>query len=304
MMKLNRLVEITVLLLNRKTVTAAELAERFGVSTRTIYRDLDVLSTSGVPVRAMQGTGGGISLMEDYTLSRTTFTQQESEKIIVALKTLQATQYPEIDAVLEKLGALFQHPAADWVSIDFTPWESKPNESNKFDLIKNAILRGYVLEMDYINSLNERSCRRIAPLRLLFKSRAWYLWGYCYMRRSFRVFRVSRMKGVELTAERFDRAALPALAAQPEPERSTPRMMTHLVLRFVPEALHRLYDDYDDTMLHHNSDGTISVTLDFPEDDWMYGYLLSFGPYVEVLAPEHVRRAMLEKSKAISLLYE
>ncbi len=98
-MKINRLLEITIILLSRKTVTAGELAERFSVSQRTIYRDIDVLSTAGVPVYTPKGSGGGISLLEVLTLNRTLFNRQESESLFLALKTLQSTQYPGIETV-------------------------------------------------------------------------------------------------------------------------------------------------------------------------------------------------------------
>jgi len=104
-MRFNRLLEIRTILLNKRTVTASELAERFSVSTRTIYRDIDVLSASGVPVYATQGTNGGISILEDYTVNRTALSNSERDSILFALQTLKSTKYPEIDLVLEKLGS-------------------------------------------------------------------------------------------------------------------------------------------------------------------------------------------------------
>ena len=80
--------------------------------------------------------------------------------------------------------------------------------------------------------------------------------------------------------------------------------MVHCVLQFTENALYRLYDDYDDDMIHKNGDGTYMVELDFPEDDWVYGYILSFGTYVKVLAPEHLRQIIKEKSAMIAEFYD
>lgn len=102
-MKISRLVEIITVLLNKKTVTASELAERFGVSVRTIYRDIDVLSSSGVPVYTTQGINGGVSLMEDYTVNKAMLSDNDKNSILFALQSLQSTKYPELDTVLEKL---------------------------------------------------------------------------------------------------------------------------------------------------------------------------------------------------------
>jgi predicted DNA-binding transcriptional regulator YafY len=121
-MRIDRLLGITLMLLNKGNVTAREMADRFGVSTRTIYRDIDDLSAAGVPVFTSKGNNGGISLLEDFTLNRSILTENEQDSLLLALKTLQATRYPEIDTTLEKIGAIFKNAeAADWVHIEFSP---------------------------------------------------------------------------------------------------------------------------------------------------------------------------------------
>jgi len=303
-MKINRLLEITTILLNHRTVTAAELAERFGVSTRTIYRDIDVLSSSGVPVFSTQGANGGISILEDYTLNRTAISEQESRHIIFALQSLRATKYPEVDAILEKLGALFHSSDADWISIDFLPWGAPPNEYNKFDIIKNAVIHSKIIEFDYINANNTRSHRRLAPVRLVFKSQAWYLWGFCYKRMDFRMFRISRMKSLSAVEEYFERKNLVALTDNPE-EKDVPEQKTvHLVLKFDASILYRLYDDFADHILTRCDDGMYKVEINFPEDEWVYGYILSFGTYVQVVDPPHIRDIVRERCLAVAAHYD
>ncbi len=301
-MKLNRLLEITTILLNKKTVTASELAERFGVSTRTIYRDIDVLSSSGVPVYSSQGTGGGISILEDYTVNRTTLSNSERDSVLVALQTLKSTRYPELDLVLEKLGSIFKNNAEDWISIDFSPWGSNPNSYNKFNDIKAAILRCHVIEADYVNALNEKSRRRIEPLRLIFKSQAWYLWGYCLNKREFRMFRISRFKNVSVTDEGFDRKRVRTTEQKPQRiEECRPEV--HLVLEFTKDALHRLYDDYDDEQLVMLENGSFRLEMYLPEDEWVYGYILSFGVNVRVIEPAYIRDIIRERAEKVAGFY-
>ena len=302
-MKINRLLEITIILLNKGTVTARELAGRFGVSTRTIYRDVDVLSCAGVPVFTNKGNGGGISLLENYSINKALISEHESESLLLALKTLQATKYPEIEAVLDKIGAVFKNTeSADWVYIDFSPWSSGPNEYNKFIDIKKGILERRVLSFEYINSEGIKSFRSMEPMRLMFKGQAWYLWGYCKMRKDFRVFRISRIKNVTVTGETFERRK-PGDRVESGPDEK-PRKLAELKLKFRPEVLHRLYDDFDDEIIRKNPDGTCSLTITFPEDEWVYGYLLSFGCHVEVLEPEHIRRILADRMKRALESYE
>lgn len=302
-LKINRLLEITIILLNRGTVTAKELAERFDVSTRTIYRDVDVLSSAGVPVFTNKGNGGGISLLENYSINKTLISERESESLLLALKTLQATQYPEIDAILDKIGAVFKNTeAADWVHIDFSPWASRPNEYNKFIEIKKAILNRIKITFDYINSAGEKTSRVMEPMRLVFKGQAWYLWGYCNTKNDFRIFRISRIKNVKALNVKFERRQYLDKNSVNEPE--TIRKCVNLVLKFYPESLYRIYDDFDEEMIVKNSDGTFTVEVQFPEDEWVYGYLLSFGSYVEVLEPQHIRHIIADRARKLLEFYE
>lgn len=302
-MKINRLLEITILLMNKGTVTAKELADRFEVSTRTIYRDIDVLSAAGVPVFTNKGNGGGISLLENYSLNKALMSEHESESLFLALKTLQATKYPEIDAVLNKIGAVFKTAASnDWVYIDFSPWSSNPNEHNKFIDIKKSILERSVITFDYVNSEGGRKKRSIEPMRLIFKGQAWYLWGYCRIRQDFRTFRISRIKNLSLTHETFKRR-IPESIEKQEPSEKSKELVT-LKLRFYPEVLYRLYDDFDEEFITKNMDGSCDVTVTFPEDEWVYGYILSFGCFVEVLEPEHIRRIVASRMRKSLEFYE
>jgi predicted DNA-binding transcriptional regulator YafY len=305
-MKLNRLLEITTILLNKKTITAAELAERFGVSTRTIYRDIDVLSASGVPVYSSQGANGGISILEDYTVNRAVLSGDERaalDSVLLGLQTLEATRYPEINTVLEKLGGIFKQGKktdSDWISVDFSPWGSNPNENNKFTDIKTAILQSCVIEADYINAKNEKSRRKIEPLRLIFKSQAWYLWGFCLLKNEYRTFRISRIKSLKITETEFDRET-PHITEDKPCEQDEPCIK--LVLEFTGDALYRLCDDYDDEMLADNGDGTYSVTLHFPEGEWIFSYILSFGAAVKVIEPQSVREEIKERAEKIFNFY-
>jgi len=301
-LKINRLLGITIILLNRETVTAKELAERFGVSMRTIYRDIDVLSSAGVPVFTNKGNGGGISLLEHYSLNKTLISENEIESILLALKTLKAVKYPEIDAILEKIGALFKHSEADWVHIDFSPWASTPNENNKFIEIKKAILDRKRITFEYISSAGEKSSRKTEPMKLVFKGQAWYLWGYCCTKNDFRTFRISRIKNVKVTNEVFKHRDYIDKNRGNETESIRPPVC--LKLKFYPQALYRLYDDFDHEMIVRNSDGTFTVEVQFPEDEWVYGYLLSFGSYVEVLEPQHIRDIIADRAKKLLKFYE
>jgi predicted DNA-binding transcriptional regulator YafY len=289
-MKIARLLEITTLLLGRGTLTARELAEHFGVSTRTIYRDVEALSTAGVPIYMSKGNGGGISLLENYTLNKLLLSEQESNSIFLALKTLQSTQYPEIDKILNKMEAMFKNAQDnDWIDVDYFHWGSSPNERDKFNTIKHAIVNKQVITFEYVNANGERGSRAVEPLKLFFKGSSWYLVAYCRKRNSQRLFRLSRIKNVDLTIENFT----PKLLQEWHKEKVPPAIL--LKLRFCDKVLNRLYDDFDENQIVKLENGMLEVNIAIPENEWLYGYLLSYGHYVEVLEPQHVRNILINK---------
>ncbi len=302
-MKIHRLLEMTIVLLNKNTVTARELAERFGVTTRTIYRDIDALSASGVPVYATQGAGGGISILEDFTVNRALLSDSEKDSILIALQNLQITRYPEVDSVLEKLGSLFKNPATDWLCVDFMPWGSRPCDEDRFNLIKTAIIQNRILDIEYLNASNVKTCRKIEPMKLIFKAQSWYLRGFCLTRQEIRTFRLTRIKKAVLTDTRFDGKKehetedLYSASGSMKP-------VTHLVLEFQQEALYRLYDDYEEGMLRSNPNGTYTLEIDFPEDEWVYSYILGFGCSVKVISPPHIRAMIKERCEKMMNFYE
>ncbi|MCL1917278.1 MAG: YafY family transcriptional regulator [Peptococcaceae bacterium] len=295
-MKITRLLEITTILLNRKTVTAKELAARFNVSTRTIYRDIDALSFAGVPVYMNKGHGGGISLLEEYTLSRTLLSENESEGLFLALKTMSVTRYPEIDIILDKIGSLFKNcQNGDWISINFADWSCHPNEGNKFSDIRDAIINKIVIGFDYINVSGDKSTRFAEPEKLIFNTGTWYLIAYCLKRDMHRIFRLSRMKDVHLTDRHFIKRETPQEDYRGIQGYPTP--FTELKLRFTDKVLNRLYDDFDEHLIHKNPAGSYDVTVSMPENEWLYGYILSFGHYVEVIEPAHIRKVIVDRIK-------
>lgn len=292
--------------MNKRTVTASELADRFGVSTRTIYRDIDVLSSSGVPIYTSQGVGGGISIMEDYSITRTLLSDHDKDSILIALQTLQSTKYPEADSVVEKIGSIFKGNAGEWIKIDFSPWGSNPNSNNRFSDIKAAILQSRLIKVEYINAHNEKSIRLIEPLQLQFKYQAWYLYGYCLMRKDYRTFRISRIKKVTLTDTLFDRNQI-HIADSSEVttiHNGDENPMMYLKLLFTEGALYRLYDDFDIDMIQDNGDGTYTIEVYYPIEEWVYGYLLSYGTCLKVIEPENIRHIINEKVSKMKSYYE
>ena len=139
-MKNGRLFELLYLLVERRALTAGELAERFEVSERTIYRDVDALSAAGVPVYTQRGQGGGIRLMDQFVLDRCLLSPREQDEVLFALRALLSTGGLEGAEALERLSALFRREAEGWVEVDFTDWGSGEQERENFRIVREGIM--------------------------------------------------------------------------------------------------------------------------------------------------------------------
>lgn len=294
-MQASRLFKIVYYLLDKGKMTAPELAEMFEVSVRTIYRDIDALSSAGIPIYATNGRNGGIQLLDNFILNKLTLSKQEQEEILLGLQSLNAVQYPATDDILTKLGALFKSNSENWIEVDFSRWGSVvEREKNLFGLIKQAILEKRQIQFDYLNSSGGMSQRWIEPVKLIYKDKAWYLYGFCITRDDWRLFRISRIKNIQLTAKRFERMLEETADIWAAPENYG--RLVELELLFSLQVGYRLYDLLNEDVIKEEQ-GRIKVSMVLPENEWLYGFLMSFGEAVTILKPACVKEQLIKRYK-------
>lgn len=259
-MHTGRLFEIVYLLQSRPRMTARELAKRFEVSVRTIYRDIDALSAAGVPVYAARGGGGGVGLLPGYVLDRSLLTDGEQDEILYALRAMAAAGMG--GAALEKLAGLFQKSGDGWLEVDFSPWGSGPAEKRVFATLKTAILSRREIAFDYYSARGEKSRRTAQPVKLVYKDAAWYLQAYCLARQALRVFKLCRMLDVTLLDAVFTPG--PQHTPQPMDPVEAPGPLLHLELMFTPAAAYRVYDMFPPEWVTQLPDGRFFVSAFYP----------------------------------------
>ena len=291
-MQINRLFEIVYILLNKKTVTAKELSKHFEVSVRTIYRDVDVLSAAGIPIYTNKGKGGGIRLIDNFVLNKSVLSDKEQNDILMSIQSLNAVKFSDMEPVLNKLSILFNKQGMNWIDIDFSHWGSDDSQREKFNLIKTAVIRKNIITFDYFSSYGEKTERTIEPVKLIFKGQSWYLYGFCRSKNDFRMFKVTRIKKLCILSKTFERDVPKDIRSNFEPCNDR---MVNLVLKIQEEMAYRIYDEFDEGCIQRNSDGSFTVTCTFPENEWVYGYILSYGSYAEVIEPEHIREIVKRK---------
>ena len=175
-MKMERLIGILSILLQRERITAPELAEQFEVSRRTIQRDIESLCRAGIPIATAQGAGGGISIMEGYRVDRTVLTAPEMQAILAGLRSLDSVSGTRRYAqLMDKLsaGAGRLVPGGAHMLIDLSSWY-KTSLPPKIELIQSAIEQHRTICFRYF-SPKEESVRMVEPYYLVFHWSTWYV---------------------------------------------------------------------------------------------------------------------------------
>lgn len=290
----NRLFEIVYILIQKKKVTAKELANRFEVSTRTIYRDIETLSRANIPIYATKGKEGGIEILDDYILNKMLLTEEEQNQILFALQGIKKVAGQDEKDILEKLSRLFNKKVDDWIRIDFSNWGKDNEKEKRFNKIKAAILNKNRIKFEYYNTNGEKSERIVEPLQIWFKDKSWYLIAFCKLKQDYRIFKIARIKEIEILEEHFERD----LQQESKKEKCNFKTIT-LKLEISKKMAYRVYDEFEDSEITKKDDGSFIINVEYPENEWVYGYILSFGEYLKVLSPERVKRTIKNKIEKI-----
>ena len=308
---LNRMLSIIYILMNKGTVTAGELAERFEVSMRTIYRDVETLSMAGIPVYAKKGKNGGISLTEQFVLDKMLVSRREQQEILAALASLRETGAQESGGVLEKLGEFFRAEPESWVAIDFSDWSGTRKEL--FEQIRQAVLGRHVIKFDYYGQYGNMSSRTAEPVQLRFKDYTWYLRAFCRVRQEMRLFKVVRMKRIRVLEETFVPGTRIKAFAQEygrgpsENERLMEANMEtcQITVQIHGKEAYRVYDRFEEEQISVLPDGNFEICMECSVvDDWIYGLILSFGPSARVVSPKEVQNEICRRISEMRDLYE
>jgi len=290
------MLSIVVMLLNRDRISARELAEKFEVNIRTIYRDIDAINLAGIPVISYPGNNGGFGIMQNFRLERQLLSLADLSSILAALKSINTSlENVQIDNAIEKLQNLvpqnsksYFNDSFEQIAIDLIPWGVTSKVRDNLKILYDAVTRRQLISAVYRAPQKPVETRTIEPMTLLVKGFAWYLFGYCRNRRAFRIFKVSRMREIEILAggfERRDESYRNHLSYLPE-EQHVP---VKAVLRFCAELKDRIEETWDESQIRENHDGTVDVTVEFPDEVWITPMILSYGSGVEVISPESLR---------------
>lgn len=307
-MKVDRLVSIIMILLDKERIGAQELAEMFEVSPRTIYRDIDTINMAGIPVYGASGVGGGFEIMQKYKIDKKIFSTSDLSAILMGLSGLSnVIRGDELVNALAKVKSFI--PAerakdieikANQICIDLSPWMGNRNIQPYFEMIKKALQERKLLSFEYIAQHGKNTTRTVEPYQLVLKSSHWYLQGYCHKRNDFRLFKLSRMSNLQMEEEVF----APRDYAKPQLDLDNilETMQTRIRIRIHKSVMDRMLDYCAFENFSPDGDEHYIVSFPFIENEYYYSILLSFGDKCECLEP-HIRKEMKRRIQDIATLY-
>jgi len=309
-MKVDRLVGIIMILLDKERIGAQELADMFEVSPRTIYRDIDAINMAGIPVRGAPGVGGGFEIMQKYKIDKKVFSTAELSAILMGLSSLSnMIRGDELVNALAKVKSFI--PAdrakdieikANQVYIDLSPWMGSGNIQAYLEIIKTALQENKLLTFEYADRYGNKTARTAEPYQLVLKSSHWYFQGYCHKRNDFRLFRLSRTSNLQMQEESF----APRDYQKPQLDFTDilENMQTKIKIRIHKSVMERALDFCAYENFSPDGDAHYIVRFPFIENDYYYNILFSFGDKCECLEPLHIRSEMKRRIHNVAALYE
>ena len=287
-MKLHRLLGILSVLQKKEHVTVPALAEQFEVSARTVLRDLDTLGEAGFPIVTAQGRGGGVALVDGFSLDGTVLTEDELSAILSGLSSLDSvSDAPHTARLRQKLGGTHDEPH---ISIDLGTFHTE-SLTHKIAQIEEAIRTCRTLTFHYYYEKGHED-KEIEPLKIVYRWSAWYVFGWCPARTDFRLYKLDRMSSLTRTETSFVPRDIP-----PGRLEFGSDMTDHLTVSavYASAASYRVIEQYglrED--MYTDADG-LHADIGFSTWEQALTWFLSFGSQVTVTAPAEFVSLYLEE---------
>ena len=306
MNRVDRLLGYLIVFQSRQLVRAIDLATRFEVSERTVYRDVEALQELGIPLVGVAGEG--YRLMEGYALPPVMFTEAETQALFLAIamlsgltqngptKAAAATALEKVQAILP--AALLERVLALQKVLGFYAVSHPPVnlDDDRFVTLQRAIDHNKVVYLHYhAQHSNSISAREVEPLHLAYLDTAWLLHGYCRLRQDYRNFRLDRIDHLAIRSEMFE----PRPIKLPHHPTENVRVLVRFdasIVRWVREAQHITFAGD----VAEDEDGSVVMAYHVAPSTRIVQWLMSWGEEMEVLTPAEIRTAVAESAKKMA----
>lgn len=305
-MKVDRILEIIIYLINHDNVPASYLAERFHVSVRTIQRDMVSISSIGIPVYSEGGKYGGYSILPTYKMKNSDIRSDEQQMIIKALESL-ATSYTNdtLKSLIEKYNAIVEKKGGQKIFWDFGVTKENAHVQDMNQLLEQAINDRKYVTFEYCNANGEKSNPSVEPLAIHYKWYAWYLFAYSEKKKQYRTFKVARMWNLKIIdkVSALEHGNVEELMK--ESEQAYYQTCIHIEVHFFYEEANLMKEYFPDCPVEQISETTSCIFIDVPAKERLWkALLLSFGNRVKIVGPEEYKQELIETAQKFLSNYD
>ena len=311
MNRTDRLTAMLIHLQTKRVVKAQELADRFGISLRTVYRDMRALEAGGVPLGAEAGVG---YFLEDYHLPPVHLTNAEASALLFGGKLIEkwadASLRREFESALYKIKSVLKRPdqehlddLAPHVRI-FRPPTAPPLADGLMTDLQRALVQKRVLRLAYYSNYNEADTERdVEPMGLFQYGAGWHLLAFCRLRQDFRDFRVERIRRLTVLPETFrrDRSSLQEYIDRTYPRPDSQQAVVVFqksVVRFLGEQRYG-----HGFVAEENLGDEVRMHFQTPSLEALGRWLLTYTDSVRVESPDELRTWMLRLAEEVRRTY-
>ncbi len=303
-MKYQVMIKMLLLLTSRRKVTAREIAERFEISVRSVYRYVEELNVAGVPIDVVRGRYGGIFIADTFKLPSGFFTRGEYAAVENALTAMLSTMSDEdLISALEKLKRQQKADRRELsvcgnIIVDGGAWADLGKFPQKMKVCEQAVKDSLCLEIDYISRDGEHSKRVIDPYVMILKQNVWYVYAFCHTRQDFRTFKIGRIKGARFTGrgftkEEIDRRDIPLNFEY------TSEQLVPVTLEIAANAVADVEEWLGVDNIEPRGNGLVA-NVSLPDDGMLVDKILGYGGKVKVVAPAELKKRVRETALAIA----
>ncbi|WP_071130094.1 helix-turn-helix transcriptional regulator [Enterococcus timonensis] len=282
-MRIERLISMVMILLQKELVSTKELAAIFQVTPRTILRDVEALSLANIPVYTQRGRNGGVGLLPNYKVDKKLLTAQDISNLLTALSSVQQLiTSPELSATITKIQAMEQEKSPESLSIQFSKWQGQTEIKKLAEKINQAVTQHRLIEFSYYDRLGVATQRIIEPYHLAYLSDRWYIEGFATKRQDFRTFRLSRMTNVVLLTETFTPRPFSSQILPPAHQSFQPIFfaITLQAQQLIRDILVERFGEAKMTAVNQDE---FLIELTIPKSEASFRFLMSLGKRAKII---------------------
>lgn len=300
MKKIERLISIVMILLQKEVVSASEFSRLFNVTKRTIQRDMEALSYANIPIYAEYGPEGGYALMEGYKFDKRLLNHMDIENILVALGGFEGLiKNQEIQSTIQKIKGMANADISPALNLTFYDWPGRSQINEEILFIRQAIENNWLLKFEYVDQKGNKTYRLVEPYKVHFREMYWYLFGYSLERKDYRTFKLTRILNIQKDGFFVPRTDW---EFKHKKQHNEQKNLVNVQLSIDIAVRDQFIERYGKNAVIKETARSFLATIELPENQYAYQFLAGFGNKVKIIKPKgFIEKYVIFLERAVKL---